>query len=92
MKARGSASEGIGINAGEDITVGAGKSTTVTAGENLNLLARNISEQASESFTTETDSMENHAGEITRNSTNGNIDFQSKEDVKNNTSSKVNLF
>ncbi len=87
-----SAGENMGINAGDDITMGAGKDMTITASEDMSILAKNITEQASEEFLTDTDSMENHAKEISRNSTNGSIEFHSKEEVKNNTAKKSKLF
>ncbi|MFB9057735.1 phage baseplate assembly protein V, partial [Mariniflexile ostreae] len=87
-----SAGKSMGINAGDDITIGAGDDTTITAGEDLSIMAKNITEQASDRFTTESDSLETHAKDITSNSTQGKIDLHSKEDIKNNSSKKVNLF
>ncbi len=68
-----------------------GKGTTLTSGEDLTLLARNISELASEGFETVAVNLEEHTDTITKNSTNGDIDLNSSKNVKSTTGSKSSL-
>ncbi|WP_271784932.1 type VI secretion system Vgr family protein [Aquimarina algiphila] len=87
-----SAGKNMGINAGDDMNIGTGDSLNIAANEDLMIMAKTITEHASENFQTLATNIEEHAESISKNSTKENIDLNSAGSVNNNTGDKVKLF
>ncbi|MCG8854988.1 DUF2345 domain-containing protein [Tenacibaculum finnmarkense] len=87
-----SAGKNMGINTGDDMNIGAGDNLNMIANEALLIMAKTITEQASENFQTLATNLEEHAEVISKNSTKESIDLNSAGSVNNNTGDKVKLF
>ncbi|MCT4664959.1 MAG: phage baseplate assembly protein V [Flavobacteriales bacterium] len=87
-----SAGENMGINSGDDLTIGAGKDSTISSGEDMNILAKNITEQASENFESLAMNLNEQAEKISKNAFKEDIELNSSGQVKNNSGDRVNLF
>ncbi len=82
----------IDINAKENLSIAAGHNIGVFAGEDYSVAAKNISEIANDNLTRAAMHMEKVAEKINMNSTTGNIEFHSAEEIINKSGKKVKLF
>ncbi len=86
------AGQNMGISAGDDMNINAGDSMSQVANEDFTILARNITEQASENFESLAISIQEHAETVMKASAKEDIELNSSGSINNNSGSKVKLF
>lgn len=86
------AGKNMGISAGDDMNINAGDSMSQVANEDFTILARNITEQASENFESLALSIQEHAETVMKASAKEDMELNSSGSINNNSGSKVKLF
>lgn len=86
------AGQNMGISAGDDMNINAGDSMSQVANEDFTILARNITEQASENFESLAISIQEHAESVMKATAKEDIELNSSGSINNNSGSKVKLF
>ncbi|NVK64400.1 MAG: hypothetical protein HWE22_07415 [Flavobacteriales bacterium] len=87
-----SAGKNMGISAGDDMSINAGDSMSQVANEDFLILAKNITEQASENFESLAMSIQEHAETVMKTSASEDMELNSSGSINNNSGSKVKLF